>query len=119
MLETLLELETRGWRALSSDADDAKAFYAGVLIDDAIMLLPGGMVLDGKAAILESFDAQPWSTFEIEEPRLVPLGDGAAVLAYRVTATRAGSNAYRALISSAYHHEDGRWRLGFHQHTPI
>lgn len=50
------------------------------------MLLPGGMVLEGMERILDSFDAQPWSTFAIAEPRAVPLGDGAAVLAYRVGA---------------------------------
>jgi ketosteroid isomerase-like protein len=119
MLDELLELETHGWQALSSDVDAARAFYGGLLSDDAVMLFPGGMVLEGKEAILASFDAQGWSTFEIENARVVALGDAAAVLAYEVTAQRAGSSEYRALISSAYHRRDGAWHLGFHQHTPI
>jgi uncharacterized protein (TIGR02246 family) len=119
MLEELLDLETQGWRALASDGDVAQEFYEGVLSDDAVMLFPGGMVLQGKEAILASLDAQPWTTFEIEEPRVVPLGDAAAVLAYAVTAQRQGSSAYHALVSSAYRRRDGVWLLGFHQQTPF
>ena len=119
MLDELLELETQGWRALASGVEVAREFYGGLLSDDAVMLLPGGMVLEGKEAILESLDAQPWSTFEIEEPRVIPLGDAAAVLAYRVTAQRQGSSVYRAFIGSAYHRKDRTWFLGLHQHTPI
>ena len=119
VLATLLELETQGWRALSSDAEVAKEFYEHVLRDDAVMLLPGGTFLEGKESILASLDAQPWSTFDIEGPRVLKLGEAVAVLAYRVTARREGSTAYAALISSTYHLEDGTWRLALHQHTPI
>ena len=119
MLEELLQLETRGWRALSADGEVARAFYGGLLSDDAVMLFPGGMVLDGKEAILASLDAQPWSAFEIGRARVVPLGDAAAVLAYEVTAQREGASAYNALIGSVYHRMDGTWFLVFHQQTPI
>lgn len=119
MLDELLEIETRGWLALSSVAERAKAFYAAVLTRDAVMLLPGGMILEGKERILDSFDAQAWSTFAIEEPRVVPLGEDAAVLAYRVMAQREGAGVYAALISSVYDRRDGRWLLAFHQHTPF
>lgn len=119
MLEELLELETQGWRALSSDGGAGREFYGGLLSDDAAMLLPGGMVLAGKEAILASLETQPWSTFEIEDPRVVPLGEAAAVLVYEVTAQRQGANAYNALISSAYHRREGVWSLGFHQQTPV
>jgi ketosteroid isomerase-like protein len=119
MLDELLELEMRGWRALSSDGAVAREFYGGLLSDDAVMLFPGGMVLEGKEAILASLDAQPWSTFEIEDPRVVELGDAAAVLAYEVTAQRQGASAYGALVGSAYRRRDGAWYLTFHQQTPI
>jgi hypothetical protein len=117
MLHELLEIETEGWRALSSDRHVAEDFFGRLLSDDAAMVFPG-MVLEGKDAILRSLGAQPWKTFEIHEARVVPAGGTAAVLAYRVAATREGLKEYRALISSVYVRENGSWVLAFHQHSP-
>jgi ketosteroid isomerase-like protein len=116
--EDLLDIETQGWQALSSTKDAAREFYEPLLSEDAVMLFPGGIILEGKDEILASFDAQPWKTFEIKEPRIMPLGDAAAILTYRITAKRESSNEYRALVSSAYYQKDGTWYLSFHQQTP-
>lgn len=117
MLEELLELERRGWAALSSDG--GRAFYASILHAEALMLFPGGLRLEGKEAILESLEARPWASFEIDEATAIELGPGAGVLAYRVAAARAGAAPYRALISSTYVRVNGAWNLILHQQTPF
>lgn len=58
-MEDLIELEKQGWQALSSEGEVSKKFYSSVLHDDAIMLFPGGMLIDGKEKILGSLAAQP------------------------------------------------------------
>jgi hypothetical protein len=119
VLKELLEIETQGWRALSSEMEVAREFYACTLSEDAVMLFPGGMVLEGKEQILASLGAQPWKTFQIKDARVVRVSEGAAILFYRVTAQREKGIEYSALISSAYQKTDGGWLLWFHQHTPI
>jgi hypothetical protein len=117
MVSELIELESQGWQALSTSAEESRRFYDMVLRDDAIMLFPGGMRLEGKAEILASLEATPWGDFQIEDPVVLSLSSGAAVLSYKVTARRKGSAPYVALISSTYAMADSGWRLVLHQQT--
>ncbi len=119
MMQDLIELEEQGWQALSSEGEASKKFYSSVLRDDAIMLFPGGMLVDGKEKILGSLDTQPWKSFQIEELQVISLSENAAVLVYKVTAQREGSDPYVALITSTYVLSDGRWKLVLHQQTPV
>jgi len=118
-MQDLIELEEQGWRALSSEGEASKKFYRAVLHDDAIMLFPGGMFIDGKEKILESLAAQPWKSFQIEEKQVISLAENAGVLVYRVTAQREGRAPYVALISSTYVLSDETWKLVLHQQTPV
>ena len=118
-MQELIELEEQGWQALASEGDAAQTFYDAVLHDDAVMLFPGGMRLEGKQRILESLAAQPWKTYQIESPQTLSLSDKAALLAYKVSAQREGDEPYEALISSTYTKVDGQWKLIFHQQTPV
>ncbi|WP_397443288.1 MULTISPECIES: DUF4440 domain-containing protein [unclassified Phormidium] len=93
--------------------------YNSVLRDDAVMLFPGGMIIEGKEKILQSLAAQPWKSFQIEEPRVISLSERAEVLVYRVTARREGSEPYVALINSTYTLSGGVWELVLHQQTPV
>ena len=117
-MQDLIEIEEQGWLALSSAGEASKKFYNSVLRDDAIMLFPGGTLIDGKEKILASLAAQPWKSFQIEEPQVISLSENAGVLIYRVTAQREGSDPYVALISSTYVLSDGTWKLVLHQQTP-
>jgi hypothetical protein len=116
-MHELIELEEQGWRALSTTGDAGKKFYASVLREDAVMLLPGGMRIAGRERILESLGTQPWDSFHIENPTVIPLADNAATLEYTVKAQRKGSKPYVALISSTYVRH-GAWQLVVHQQTP-
>lgn len=118
-MQELIELEKQGWRALSSEGEAGKDVYSSVLAEDAVMLFPGGILIDGKENILESIGSQPWESFEIEDPRVIRLSEDAGVLAYKVSAQREGSDLYVALVSSIYVLDQGTWRLVFHQQTPV
>jgi hypothetical protein len=118
-MEELIELEEQGWQARSTEGDAARKFYNSVLRDDAIMVFPGGLLIDGKQNILESFSAQPWKSFHIEEMQVVSLSEDAAVLVYKVTAQREGKDPYVALMSSTYARSQGTWKLVVHQQTLV
>lgn len=115
--DTLSALEERGWEALSSSPAAARTFYEQVLDSTAAMLLPGGMVLDDRAAIVDSMSGQPWSAYELEEMQTLQPTDDTAVVTYGVVAQRDGQE-YSALISSVYVRRDDEWKLTFHQQTP-
>ncbi len=118
-MQYLIELEEQGWQALSTEGDAGKEFYSSVLSNDALMLFPGGMLIDGKEKILESLAAQPWKSYQIDNPRVISLSENIGVLVYRVTAQRESSDPYVALISSTYVLSDGTWKLVLHQQTPV
>ena len=116
-MRELIDLEEQGWRALSTQGDAGRTFYATVLREDAVMLFPGGMRIEGRAKILESLGAQPWQSFQIQNPQFLQLSTNVAALLYKVTAQRADSPPYTALISSTYV-RDKSWQLVLHQQTP-
>ena len=117
-MQDLVKLEEQGWQALSSKGDAAKKFYGSLLTDDAIMVLPDGMLIEGREKILESMGTQPWKSFQIEDPQVISLSENAGVFMYRVTAQREGSEPYVAFISSTYVLNNGMWKLILHQQTP-
>lgn len=118
-MNDLLVLETHGWQALATSAEAGRKFYATVLQEDAVMVFPGGLLLRGKEEILKSFAAQPWESFDIQEPAVTSVTGQVKILFYRVKAQRKDSPPYQAWISSTYVHGPGGWRLFFHQHTPL
>jgi hypothetical protein len=114
----LIELEKQGWRALSSTGEAAAEFYERVLDDTVVMLLPGAMVLDDRAAIVQSMSGQPWSSFELRDLRVIHPTADTAVVTYAVVAQRQGTLEYSALMSSLYVQRANGWKLTFHQQTP-
>jgi hypothetical protein len=114
----LIELEEQGWRALSSTGEAAAEFYERVLDDTVVMLLPGGMVLDDRAAIVQSMSGQPWSSFELRDLRVIQPTADTAIVTYAVVAQRQGALEYSAHMSSLYVHRANGWKLTFHQQTP-
>jgi hypothetical protein len=115
--DELEALERDGWIALSTSGEAARRFYEDVLDDEVLMLLPGGMVLDDRAAIVEAMSGQPWDRYELEDVRVShPLPD-VGVVAYGADAERAGGS-YSAVFSSLYVRRSDGWKLAFHQQTP-
>jgi hypothetical protein len=115
----LIELEQRGWAALA--AGEGAAFYDEVCADEALMVFPGGMLLDRQGAVEGLRDAPGWASWEMADARVLPIGDGttAAAVVYRATAQRSDEPPYRALMSSTYVRQGGSWRLALHQQSPL
>ena len=116
-MDDVLELERAGWRALTKEGE-AAGFYEEVLADEVLFLLPGGMVLDDRPAVVRSMAGVPWDEHELTGERVVPLGASAAVVAYLARARR-GEDAYEAWCASTYVLVEGTWRLAVHQQTPL
>jgi hypothetical protein len=113
-LARLLELEQGFWRAAGN-----RQAYERHLAPDALHVLPGLGLAERDQALHGVEQADPWSSFEIVEPRVVALGDSAAALCYRAEARRGADAPYEAAIISVYRLEAGEWRLAVHQQTPL
>lgn len=116
--EEILELERAGWEALSAGSDASASYYDAMLADEVLMLLPGGMVLDDRAAVIDSMLGDPWSSYELSDERVVELSEDCAVVAYRTRAIR-NDTEYSALITSTFVRDKREWKLAVHQQTPI
>jgi hypothetical protein len=116
MTDALLELEERGWQALSSP--EPVSFCEEWLANDALMIVPG-MVVDRETFLEAVAHEQPWASHRIDEPRVVQLTDDSAALLYRVTAQRASQPEFAGLLASVYVKRAGRWQLVLHQQTPM
>ncbi len=117
--DELLELERAGWEALTTSGEAATRFYADHLARDVLMLLPGGMVIDDRDRVIESMGGAPWTSYELSDERVLELGAGGVVVAYRATARR-NEAVYTAIFSSTYmREEEGDWKLVVHQQTPV
>jgi len=116
MTDDLLELEERGWQALSSP--DPVRFCEEWLADDALMIVPG-MIVDRRTFLHAIAHEPPWVSHRIEAPRTVQLTVDSVALIYRVAAERNGQPEYVALLTSVYANREGRWQLVLHQQTPM
>lgn len=114
----LTDLEEAGWRALAASGEASTRFYNRVLDQAVLMLLPGGVVLDDRATIIDSMGGQPWSSYRLEHVREHRVTDDVGVVSYGVVAQRLGAAEYSALVSSTYVRRDDGWKLSFHQQTP-
>lgn len=116
--DDLLDTERASWVALSTSGRAAAEFFDASLADDVLVLLPGGTVIDDRAAGVQSMQGVPWTGFELSDERVTPLGSDVAVVSYRAKASREGGD-YEALFNSTYVRRDGAWRLALHQQTPV
>jgi hypothetical protein len=115
MNEELLALERAGADALTTGR--GAAFYREILTDDALMVVPG-YVID-KAMFLASIGSESaWSSFTIEDARVVQLTPECAIVLYRGRGIRPGQAEYIARISSTYVKRGKAWKLAYHQQTP-
>ena len=114
MTHEVEELERRGWEALSGPG--GAAFYDRLMADNGLMVFPA-MTLDKAATIRAIAGERPWSTFRLDDVRVVDVGDS-ALITYHAASRREGQSEYRARMSSVYVRRGGEWRLLLHQQSP-
>jgi hypothetical protein len=86
------------------------------MTEDALMAFPFG-VMDKEEALSAMASAPPWSHYELQDPRVVPLGPDSGVVTYSVTARREGQEPFSAVLSSTFVRREGEWKLAFHQQS--
>ncbi|BBL67206.1 nuclear transport factor 2 family protein [Methanoculleus chikugoensis] len=110
LLAALLDIEKRAWEA--ADTRNVE-FYRDYLAPEALVVSPRG-ILD-REGILRDLVENPneLPEYAIMDPRVVPLGEESAVLAYTVS-----FGGQILFVSTVYARAEGRWRAAFHQRTP-
>jgi hypothetical protein len=88
------------------------------MTDDALMVFPGS-VMTKKESLAAMRSARPWSSYKIDDPRVLRVGTGGRLVLYRVTAKRAGADTYDALMASIYVRRSDGWKMVFQQQTPL
>ena len=110
----LIHQEHEGWGALCRG--DGGTFYHRAMTPDAVMVVEGSVIERG--AIIAALEGSTWDEYAMSEHRVVRLGERAAILVYRVRATRA-DHVVDLRMSTTYLYHEGRWRIGAHQQTPV
>ncbi|MDJ0629235.1 MAG: nuclear transport factor 2 family protein [Rhodobacter sp.] len=110
----LLDLEHRVWQAL---ADGDAATDATLLAPEFLGVYATGFA-DRAAHTGQLADGPTVSRFALSDARLVPLGEGRALLAYRAEYVRVGASTPEVMyVSSIWENHGGRWRNTFSQDT--
>lgn len=117
-LDELLTLEHAGWQSLCESRGGT--FYGNLMSPDAVFVLVNGAVMT-RDEIANSMDGAPgWESYEITDARVLLMGEEAAALVYRATASRPDQDEpFTALMSSVYHRVDNEPRLALYQQTAL
>ena len=113
--DDLLALEKRFW------TDDAE-FYRNTLDEKCLVAFTdmAGVMAKNDIADMVKKDPPKWRDFVLEPKGFVEPTDNMALLSYHAKGKRGTTGEiYEAIVSSAYVKRDGRWKLTFHQHTPL
>jgi hypothetical protein len=109
----LLDLDRSLW------SGGAEAFREAV-DDDCLVAFTQMAGVSSREEVVSSVGGSPrWKNVEIEPKGVIIPTDDVAILTYRASANRGANDEYRALVSSGYVKRSGRWKLMFHQHTPL
>ena len=98
--------------------------YQDTLVPEALLVFPETGVITRDVAVeaitQENAEGRRWAEVHMQQVRTLTLSDDAVLLTYRVVARWEHEQALiEALASSAYVRRDGRWKLAFHQQTPL
>jgi hypothetical protein len=117
-LDELLALETEVWRALVAGDPGADGAH---LADDFVGLYPTGFA-DRSDHVGQLEGGPTVASFALDQVRLVPVAEAAALLCYRASFRRPGAPASGPAevmyVSSLWCRRDGRWVNTFSQDTP-
>ena len=115
--EQLVEIERKLW---TNDA----AYYRDNLIEEAVLVFAETGVIPRETAVeailSENAKGQTWGEVEFADVKSRRLSDDVVLLTYRITARwEHEESRIFALASSVYVKRNERWKLAFHQQTPM
>lgn len=114
--DELVALERRGWDSLCDGTGDT--FYGGLMIEDGLMVLVNGEIMDRHTVVQALGQAPPWRSYELSDIRLINVNADSAALVYVASAYRETQQPpFVALMSSVYVRRDGHWQLALYQQT--
>jgi hypothetical protein len=111
--DEILELERRFW---TGDAD----FYKENLDAECLIAftqMAGVMTREDVAGTVGS--GNRWKNLDLTVKGLLEPAPDVALFGYEASAERDTGEAYSALVSSGYVRRNGRWKMMFHQQTPL
>ena len=121
--EELLDLEERQWKAnREADAD----FYRQYCADDFVIVSRFGVLT--KADVLAQFEkgnVNPFLRTDMEDPRVLAIGDDSALLTYKETieasidAEGGKTRTFSIYATTVYRRSGDGWRFVLHQQTPV
>ena len=93
--------------------------YRDLIDSECVMVLPvPPFVLTGKQAIDAVADTPRWSTVVLTDRQIMRPQEGLVAIAYKATASRAGSDDYMAFCTTTMRRlEHDVWRVVQHQQT--
>ena len=116
-MDELIELERAGWASLCDGTGDV--FYGQTMASEAVMVLADGSVMTRDEVVAALGQAPPWASYEIDDVRVVPIGERSVALVYVGTGHRDGDGPpFVAVMSSVYVKRDDGWKLALYQQTP-
>jgi glyoxylase I family protein len=113
----LIDIERKLW---TNDA----GFYKESLLKEAVLVFPETGVITRDVAVhaivVENAEGRKWAEVEFDDVRTLALSHDTALLIYRVAARwQHEPSKSSALASSIYVKRGDRWKLAFHQQTPL
>ncbi|TYK44022.1 nuclear transport factor 2 family protein [Actinomadura decatromicini] len=114
----LRELEEKGWAAISVGDGD---FYRGLVTDRTVCVEPDGLQTGRELADDIEANKSPFDDYTLDDVKVLPLGDGSALITYRATIRLTEADfSFELYMTSVYERGgDGGWKLVFHQQTPV
>src|SRR5215203_5945152 len=113
----IIDIEKKLW---TNDA----GFYEDTLMDDAQLVFAETGVISRSFAIKaiqeENASGKIWEEVAIDDVRNKWINEDVVLLTYRAAAKwKNTEERIHCLASSLYHNQSGKWKLIFHQQTPI
>ncbi len=117
-MDELLDLEHAGWASLCDGT--GSEFYGEHMADDGIMVLANGVAMTRREVVDALRNAPPWAGYEIDDVRLIPIGEDAGGVVYVGTGHRGdGEQPFVGVMSSVYVRRGDEWKLALYQQTPM
>jgi len=95
-------------------------FYIANADDRCLVCFPGLVRVLSRQELSETVKSGPrWHDVQIQPKAVVEPAPGVVVIAYEGSAECGDEGRYHAAVSSGYVKRNGKWKLAWHQQTPL